>query len=628
MRSLSILVLFALSTLYLTAQDSLRDPFLWPYEDSSIWNMPIGSEAAYQPANLPPAGGVGADIVHILRTSPSHPARNVYAERGGFNRDGGRCSSQQFDLGFDLRVPDDWLVPDAGRDNPYGVTPNSSFALITQDGLRSIQGQVIARCVVGGPVYMPDWMRFTGNRKESSLRGDGRDIGTAGHGASGLSTLGGTVRLGELIDEKPIRHAIKVNPFGNKVLHYSEQVPGFRWPAGRADGYASDANSPIGYNRSADPALVIGSLLALPPDATPESLGLTTQAGRKLFYAMQNYGVYFVEDAAIDVWDLVAERDVEIEFEEAYGFGLKSNTWLGEMNRLMTALSVITNNGPDSIGGGGTPRVALAPPFMPDPLPTFNVFRLRPLSDTSLAVTLSDAGPDGRYGQGNSHDVGLGPNHPDSTLQLWEINRKGDLYQLRSVGITRNKVCLDVDNSTTDGTTDVHTWACEEPEADNRLFEFIMADTAIENGFHILPSHARVGGFVNELRLTVTDGNLESAPTDSTLAQTFVLQPVGDSDILARFDAEPPTSLLANGQQWPTWEVFPNPAPGGRLTVRVPVAEQDARLQVYSVAGREVHTQSFGGLQDQLRIELTPGIYFVRLSGRNGSYPVRRIVVR
>ena len=607
--------------------------FLWPYADSSIWNMPIGSEAGL-PGGRTPARrrGVGVECRARARDPPrpSPPATSSPSAAASVAA-GGRCSKQDFDLGFDLRVPDDWLVPDAGRDNPYGLTPNSSFALVTEDGLRSIQGQVIARCEVGGPVYLPDWMRFSGNRKESSLRGDGLDIGTAGHGASGLSTLGGTVRLGELVGDRPIRHSHQGSiPSAIRCCTTRRTCAGI---GGRRDGpTATPARrrlAPIGYNREGERQAGDRGAAGAPrprPPSSPSASPPPPRPGESSFYAMQNYGVYFVEDAAHDVWDLVAERDVEIEFEEAYGYGLGSRTWRAEMNRLMTALSVITNNAPWSVGGGGTPRVALAPPFADVALPTYNVFRLRPLADTSLAVTLRDAGPDGRYGQGNSHDLRLAPNHPDSTLQLWEISADadGNRVRLRAVGITRNRVCVDVDNSDTDGVTNVHTWACGEPEADNRLFELVAADTGATDRFHLLPSHAKINGYANELRLTMTGDNLESAPADDALAQTFVLEPVGENDVLGRLISSLPKSVLPEA----AWELFPNPAPGGQLTVRVALPERDARLQVYSVTGREVHAQPFGGLEGRLEVRLAPGTYLVRLEASSRSYPVQRVVVR
>ena len=331
-----------------------RDPWLWPFAADSIWNTPIGSGAVYKPAGLGPARHVGTDIQILLRTAATDPERAVLdSPTWGPGRASGKTP-----LGFSLRVPDDWIVPDAGKENPYGLTPNANFAFLMPDGDSVLQGCKVCRTVRGGPVHMPDWMRFPGNRKTVSLRSDGLEGG--GQGASGMSALGGTIRLGELVGDRPIRHAIKINPFAARYCFYSKEVPGWRWPAKRADGYA-----PKEY-QGPNPAVVMGSLLALKPDATPEALGLQTAPGRKLFFALQNYGAYFTEDAAWDTWDLIVERDAEKEFERAHGFPMNGERWRDEVNRLMTALHVVDNNGPSSLGGGVKPRQPPAPPFGAD----------------------------------------------------------------------------------------------------------------------------------------------------------------------------------------------------------------------------------------------------------------------
>nr|MCU0875058.1 hypothetical protein [Pirellulaceae bacterium] len=170
-----------------------------------------------------------------------------------------------------------------------------------------------------------------------------------------------TLRKGELVGERPIRHVIKLNPYAARFCFYSQHIPGWRWPAHKADSYAASEY------KGTNPAVVMGSLLALRPDATPERLGIQTAAGRKLFHVLQDYGTYFAEDAHWDTWDLVVERDAEKEFEQAYGFSMKSGTWRDEVNRLVIALHVVDNNGRQSIGGGGEPRQPLAPPFTPEP---------------------------------------------------------------------------------------------------------------------------------------------------------------------------------------------------------------------------------------------------------------------
>jgi hypothetical protein len=326
-----------------------RDPWLWPFAADSIWNMPIGSNAVYKPAGLQPAKHVGVDTQILLRTTAADPEREVLKSPSFKSRVGTEP------LGFRLRVPDDWTIPDAGSANPYGLTPNACYAILLPDGKSVLQGTCICRPQPGGPVYLPGWTARPGNRQPISLTGDG--LGKIGQGASGLSTLGGTLRKGELVGEDPIRHVIKLNPYAARFCFYSQEIPGWRWPGHKADSYAAEEYK--GTNR----AVVMGSLLALKPDATPESLGIKTAPGRKLFHVLQDYGTYFAEDAHWDTWDLVVERDAEKEFEQAHGFSMKSETWRDEVNRLVIALQVIDNNGPQSIGGGGRPRQPLAPPF-------------------------------------------------------------------------------------------------------------------------------------------------------------------------------------------------------------------------------------------------------------------------
>lgn len=380
MRTYAMLVVvmsLALSDAF--AQPSSRDPWLWPFAADCIWNQPIGSAATYQPANLQDAANAGVDIQHVLRLQAADPVRGVL---GSTTFGPGRCSGTE-DLGFSLRVPDSWLVPDAGS-SPYGGTPNGNFALLLPGSDTVFEGSMISRCVVAGPVYVPDWMKWPGNRKYQNIRGDG--ISGGGQGASGMSALGGTIRKGELTGSEAIRHAIKINPFAARYCYYSAAVPGYRWPARAADGYASTTY------KGTNPLLVMGSLLAIPPSVTEQSLGLTTVAGRKLFFTLQNFGMYFVEDAAWDTWDLIVERDAEVEFQNTYGFSMHSTTWRGEINKLMKALSIVTNNGPSSIGGGGTPLQALAPGF----------------SSTSVAPP--------------RHRMGANANVPAGEDKLWDIS--------------------------------------------------------------------------------------------------------------------------------------------------------------------------------------------------------------
>ena len=53
------------------------------------------------------------------------------------------------------------------------------------------------------------------------------------------------------------------------------------------------------------------------------------------------------------------------EFREKYGYDFngKSGKFYNDFMKLFQALYIVDNNTPNSVGGGGTPRVELAPPI-------------------------------------------------------------------------------------------------------------------------------------------------------------------------------------------------------------------------------------------------------------------------
>ena len=69
------------------------------------------------------------------------------------------------------------------------------------------------------------------------LYGDGIQ---GAHGGSMLSSIGGTIRLGELRPNSgPMRHALKINIYGAKNFYKCRKKEECnRWPAPASDGYA------------------------------------------------------------------------------------------------------------------------------------------------------------------------------------------------------------------------------------------------------------------------------------------------------------------------------------------------------------------------------------------------------
>lgn len=319
---------------------STRDKWLWPFASTSPWNMPIGSDARYTPANIQKAQWAAADEEYFYKSKADDPVRSVYVP-GTWGP--GRCTGTTPQ--GTLQVPDNLIVSDATKTS----TPNNPAAFLMPDGKTLVQLNPLARCSSGGDVY--GW-----RASDVSIYGDGI---RGGHGGSGLSSIGGSIRLGELTGTRAIRHALKINLWANKYLYYSSSNPGYRWPADRADSYA------VQNYKGTNPKLVMGSLLAIPPNVTEASLGLQTPAGRKLFHALQNYGGYVVDDSAGDAHYLSMEKGVLEEFRATFGYEFygTSGAFYDDFMKIFQVLNIVDNNGPNNVGGGGTPRVSMAPPI-------------------------------------------------------------------------------------------------------------------------------------------------------------------------------------------------------------------------------------------------------------------------
>ena len=340
---------------------------LWPFSRDSIWNLPIGANAVYVPANIkkPTASGMTTDV-DVLILTPNAPNTDVFYNGDAWSG-GNRCDAQRVDPLFSAPIPTNFVVPGAGSGNPDGTTPNYATAILAADGHTLIQGQPMARCTPNGTATMM-W-----SQHNEDLYGPGN---SGAHGGSMLSSLGGVIRLGELVPGGTIRHALKVNLFGRD--NYYTGSGSFRWPATTADGCA-----PGCYGGSV-PALRMGSLLALPPSIDVNSMGLETKPARILAHAFQDYGAYTVDDAAWSVYAVATEYSpsgkVDDEFGAAWNFTISPASrdvpWARDMDQIFGALAVVDNwdsstwqtvsasNG--TLGAGlGAPRVAWAPDFGP-----------------------------------------------------------------------------------------------------------------------------------------------------------------------------------------------------------------------------------------------------------------------
>ncbi|HVE45823.1 MAG TPA: hypothetical protein VNA57_03620 [Acidimicrobiales bacterium] len=362
---ISGLVGLSLSPTAAAADPTARNPYAWPFSSDSIWNMPVGSGATFADPNFfQPPNGYGTDSNPIVM-APSSPLRPVHTHAWP-----ARChQSGDASSGVSLPIPDDYVVA-PGDGSWEGKMPNLAGGALLADGRTIREFNYLSRCDAGGPASLTgDGLRSTldlyGNGRPSSFFG--------GHGGSGLSGVGGSIRRGELTGVAPIRHVTKLTVDMSRWGTREADRNAYQWPA-----YAADSNNTgqnYGVNaRGYTPILKMGSLLSIPGWVDINSLGLETGPARKLAEAWQNYGSYVVDNSGFDTgWGqnlLNVEHGVKAEMAAAginmstySNSGWSDTAWNRDMNRLFDQLHHVTNNGPGSIGGGGTPRVALAPPF-------------------------------------------------------------------------------------------------------------------------------------------------------------------------------------------------------------------------------------------------------------------------
>jgi hypothetical protein len=294
-----------------------RNKYLWPFSSTSMWNMPIGSNAVYVPAGIQYAGAWNGEITRddeYIGLNPNDPIKLL----NGRDR---------------VHVP-----PAMSHDGSW----NGCATLLREDNNTIAQGQPLRLSAGGNPSWDYDYT-FPSGSNYIDLYGEGRG---GCHGGSGLSGVGGSLRPGELNGPDPIRHVLKVNLYAKRFISCANN--GYRWPAYRADAYM-DCTS---YGGKVT-ALRMGALLAIHPSVNCDAT-VGSRHARKMCHAFQDYGAYVVDDTYWDVHAVDLDRNAE------FGDG---GTFDDDMQALFQMLMVVDNNSSTTLGGGGTPRAPLAPPI-------------------------------------------------------------------------------------------------------------------------------------------------------------------------------------------------------------------------------------------------------------------------
>ena len=356
-----------------------RDRRQQPFAATSIWNHPIGSDAILKPAHLFDSA-LGRPLPAQFHNDQEWFVTVNEGDTEVDWHDGyfGSCKVEGTAIAK-VRLPANWTT-DCG--------PNNNAAAILQPDNRTLlQFQPVYRGTPGGPMMGQHFGTVWGHGADTchaydcDILGPGR---TGAHGGSGLSAIGGAIRVGELLESTPpIRHALKLELFAKQYYFWQPNVTTnetcFRWPAIACDGYA-----PKGYGGS-DPELMPGSLLVVGRSEAAELLPkLRTGPGRKILGAVRDYGAYLVDDTAGPAPNgsaaFCAEAAVNAEVLAQFGWDIRCSESSGQflsgisassnasafywdLVRIFQALSVVTNNAPASVGGGGAPVVPLAPPI-------------------------------------------------------------------------------------------------------------------------------------------------------------------------------------------------------------------------------------------------------------------------
>jgi Trefoil (P-type) domain len=375
--------------------ETCRDRFYWPFAINNPFNIPIGSNAIYDHANI-----FNLSLSHgcDLRTGIALTLRNVCPN---WNTswtvqtcyDNGCCYNPVNTTG----IP--WCYYPGGRPPRWGIHNDMDIVAIStiddpmtdwisqgdwnQDAKCAITGKVVTQiplpvnlsigCEGGNNamgLLLPD------NRTLIQMQPAYRDIlpnspllaqyqkgcpvpfpwiidilsdsPYGAHGGSGLSSIGGTIRSKELsASSPPIRHALKIELFAHDYYFsngtYAPYNECFRWPALGCDGYAHNINSPLQYNGSKS-GLQPGTLLAIPPT---KNVSVQSIPAARIRDALIMYGGYIVDDTASDSAAICMEKSVERELFEEYGIELPAYLGTPFYNDLVTifqSLAIVVNN--------------------------------------------------------------------------------------------------------------------------------------------------------------------------------------------------------------------------------------------------------------------------------------------
>lgn len=317
-----------------------RDLRLHPFSRTSVWNLPIATTAAFEPATS-------------SRTASLRTVGTAWANEDTYSH-----PVVQARHADPLRTVTD--TNDASRSASYRIPAAAVVARGDDRHLHVIDATGTSVDEMWAAQRSADGGYRVGRHERVDLRGNG--IGpTNGTRAYGGSAIGGLIRAWEVDPTHPaytgrIEHALAIALRSDQLVH-TGGAPGYVGGHGTARGYVwpateQDWDSPWSYSGP----IPMGTYVAIPGSVDLAALGLTPQ-GLMLARAYQQYGAYVTDRSGDPILAYVEPSPAG----KAFTLAILGPSWTArDLNAIRAQLRIVSNNTAGTPNGGpiGAPRRA------------------------------------------------------------------------------------------------------------------------------------------------------------------------------------------------------------------------------------------------------------------------------
>jgi hypothetical protein len=300
-----------------------------PFASNSIFNQPLGSDAQWQPNSQLDSAGVVINTAgnyneNIYTGTASDPVVTVTNDASA----GGTPGTYQ------VHIPAG-AVPAGGNDKTFTVDDTAtgtwdSFGGFNWTGPNTATVSQASSEPIGGSGITQDgsdWDEGVGTLTQSDLQ-----AGTIDH----------MLRV-----ELPTTMLESYDP------NNTNDLAPYAYPQTSEDGFANNGNGGPAYSGTVPYGVTIGI-----PAGTQEPTDIADNAGANMLWdALQDHGA-MVRDSGGNTNNVIFQTDQNVDPNDPLIQGMSQYG-----AQIMAATQILTNQGPNSINGGGTPIVPLDAPI-------------------------------------------------------------------------------------------------------------------------------------------------------------------------------------------------------------------------------------------------------------------------